>query len=110
VASRGCRAHPLQTGVKKLLLKTQYKPIYNPNMKKPMTIKLLKIIAANHLQLAISRSKTPHLVRHSEPLAGEESAYFSRRPCRLLNFDFCTLIFDIQKNGSPSFFGKANPI
>jgi len=79
-------------------------------MKKPMTIKLLKIIAANHLQPANSRSKTPHLARHSEPLAGEESAYFSRRPCRLLNFDFCTLIFDFENvfqtfsQNEPNFF------
>ena len=30
------------------------------------------------------------------PFTGEGPAYFSRRPRRLLNFDFCTLIFDFE--------------
>jgi len=71
-----------------------------------MTAKSVKLIMANHLQPANSRSKTVHLARRSEPLAGEESAYFSRRPCRLLNFDFCTLIFDIQKMVHHHFLEK----
>jgi len=54
----------------------------------------------------LSKKLTEQEARHSEPLAGEESAYFSRRPCRLLNFDFCTLIFDIQKMVHHHFLEK----
>jgi|GEM_PF-1091645 len=54
----------------------------------------------------LSKNLTEQEARHSEPLAGEESAYFSRRPCRLLNFDFCTLIFDIQKMVHHHFLEK----
>jgi len=58
----------------------------------------------------LSKNLTEQEPRHSEPLAGEESAYFSRRPCRLLNFDFCTLIFDFENvfqtfsQNEPNFF------
>jgi len=54
----------------------------------------------------LSKNLTEQEARRSEFLAGEESAYFSRRPCRLLNFDFCTLIFDIPKMVHPHFLEK----
>jgi hypothetical protein len=46
--------------------------------------------------------------RHFEPLAGEKSVDLGRRLCRLLNFDFCILIFNFKN--ARRHFCKTNPI
>ena len=45
---------------------------------------------------------------HFEPLVGEKSVDLGRRLCRLLNFDFCILIFNFKN--ARRHFCKTNPI
>jgi hypothetical protein len=45
----------------------------------------------------LSKSLAKQEARHFEPLAGEKSAHFSRRPRRLNIFALCLFTFTFQK-------------
>jgi hypothetical protein len=104
MASRRCRAHPVQNRVKKVLIKTQFEAIYNPKMKKEMTTKLYNIIAQNHLRTANSRGKNVHLRRHSERRPGRtKRGQTPFSPNFLLSF-FSSVIFSFARSHFRTFF------